>query len=158
MRAMKRFGLTALFAIGVALFGGTPALAQSWTLTETTAVSDPDHGASGQATLTNVTLVRWYPDPLGGKFVYSDYTGYLTVTCQGLTPGAYYSTPLGQEKADRYGNLTDQGWVRFTITRLRYGYLVQDFWVNVYRLNAGGSQTLVLTGADPVAGPRPRGM
>jgi hypothetical protein len=95
MTSMKRFGLAALLVVGVALCTNTPAQAQyTIDLTPTAAVSDPDYGASGQAT--------WTSD--GGGFVFTwlrddryyspiqvrTSTGQVTVTYEGLTPGATY--------------------------------------------------------------------
>jgi len=85
MRSMKRVRLAVLFLIAVALLAGTPALAgQPWPgqwphrrvnveLTPTGA----EPTASGVGTLE-----------YGG--FYPNYSGSLTVSCKGLTPGATY--------------------------------------------------------------------
>ena len=75
-----------------ALFTSTPALAQSTiTLTNTADSTDRDSGASGQATLTDVAYSYWYKEVFSFSYWVCDvYTGYLTVSCSGLTPGATY--------------------------------------------------------------------
>ena len=92
MTLTKRWGLGPLLVLAVALFTSTPVLAQSTiTLTNTAGSKNPDSGASGQATLNNVAYSfsestgagDWYEE-------YDVYTGYLTVSCSGLTPGATY--------------------------------------------------------------------
>jgi hypothetical protein len=101
MTSMKRFGLAILCAIGVALFTSSPAAAEDYgpiTLVSTGDTRDQDFGATGQASLANV-----HPDYPPG-YVLSEYwdgrwisqrllvlvPGDLTVTYQGLTPGATY--------------------------------------------------------------------
>ena len=77
MNSSKRFQLTVLVVVAIALFAGAPAFAETYgpfTLTNVTAVGDPDHLATGQATLI------YFGSPWAG----------LTVTCQGLTPGQLY--------------------------------------------------------------------
>ena len=118
MTSMKQFGLAALFVIGVALFTSSPAVAEDYgpiTLSSTTNVRDQDYGATGQATLTNVypgdegwgyLLSSWYyPADHETHYTYvHPVPCYLTVTYQGLTPGATY-----QIKATHY--LTDYMYV-----------------------------------------------
>jgi hypothetical protein len=92
---MKRFGLAALFAIAAALFTSSPALAQyTIDLTFTANAKDRDHGASGKVTLTDVTYdgmwIVWDWDDSTLSYGYDVYTGYLTLRCDGLTPGATY--------------------------------------------------------------------
>ena len=78
MNSSKRFQLTVLVVVAVALFAAAPAFAQKtigpFTLTNVTAVGDPDHLATGQETITFC----------------SGLWAHLTVTCQGLTPGQLY--------------------------------------------------------------------
>jgi hypothetical protein len=54
---MKQFGLAALFVVGVAIFTGSPAWAQS-TITLTNTGVEP--GASGQASLTAPSYVGFW--------------------------------------------------------------------------------------------------
>ena len=94
MTLMRQFGLAALFVIGVALFTSTPALAVDFgTIELTNRGLEP--GASGQATLTNVTFLGFgsllssspaYPS----TYFEEVYKGELTVTLEGLSPGATY--------------------------------------------------------------------
>jgi hypothetical protein len=99
MRSSKLFQLAVLFLIGVALLASTPALALDVgpiTLTNTGA----EPGASGTATLTNFTFrgfLQGYPlaaawDYWGGHYQkqLATYSGQLTATLKGLTPGATY--------------------------------------------------------------------
>jgi hypothetical protein len=143
---MKRFGLAALFAIGVALFSCSPARAQT-TLMNT----GVEPSASGQATLTKVKFLYALQTETMNTVMYK---GYLTVTCQGLTPGATYATPGGTFTADRNGNGMAKGWTRFGYTSWidEWGNWVpaDDPWVDVVRLNRDGSTTLVLTGPWPL--------
>jgi hypothetical protein len=89
MTSMKRFGLAALFAIGAALLGGTPALAagtDTMALTCVVGPDDPDYAASGVAKLSKIEtwLVPWW-----GGYIWAE-RGQLSVACKGLTPGATY--------------------------------------------------------------------
>ena len=77
MNFSKRFQLTVLVVVAVALFSGAPAFAQTYgpfTLENVTDVGDPDHLATGQETIS----------------YYSGLWARLTVTCQGLTAGQLY--------------------------------------------------------------------
>lgn len=91
MDIMKRLGLAALFTISVTLFESTPARAgDDWGTIDLMAVAgadDPDYGAAGTASLTNVTFEGF--GFIG--YTYGEiYAGDLSVSWQGLTPGAIY--------------------------------------------------------------------
>jgi hypothetical protein len=99
---MKQIGLAALFVIGVAIFTNSPALAQEgedWgtiTLTNTADAKDRDYGASGQATLTDVTYGTIVQGEYPNEYAMGVAYGNLTVRCEGLTPGATYGVgPTG---------------------------------------------------------------
>jgi hypothetical protein len=114
---MKQFGLAALLAIGAALFTSRSAAAEDFgpiTLGSTGDTRDQDYGATGQATLSNVT-----PGQPGSNYGYGFYyywdgrctstssvalviPGDLTVSCQGLTPGATYQIKATAWYTDYY--------------------------------------------------------
>ena len=114
MTSMNRFGLAALFVIGVALFTSSPAWAQDpITLSSTSDVRDQDYGASGQATLTDIAYSHdyWLPNIFDSNYVLKVFTGQLTVTYWGLTPGATYQitastwySDLVSKKQDPYSH------------------------------------------------------
>ena len=85
---LKLFQLAVVFLIAAALLGGISAPsagADSATviqLTPTVDVTDPDYGASGTATLSNLRTT-WYRNGVS-------YSAKVRVTCEGLTPGAMY--------------------------------------------------------------------
>ena len=110
MRSLKRVQMAVLLVMAVGFLAGTPAIAPDWgtiQLTTTADVDDPDYGAAGQATLTNVRAV-W------SNGWNTSFKGKLTVTCKGLTPGARYSTPAGRFFASRDGRGAVAGNVAFT--------------------------------------------
>ncbi len=81
MDTIKRIGFAALFVLGTTLCASAPA--QTYQLTPTGA----EPSATGQATLAKIKSRGTKEDfPYQWYF----YSGYLTVTCQGLTPGATY--------------------------------------------------------------------
>ncbi len=161
MRSMKLFQLAVLFVVGVALFTGTPAPAQvpaDWGTIELTPTG-AEPSARGQATLTGVRLVDYWVSP-GGFYSVESYQGELTVTCQGLTPGATYSTPAGKFKADRQGDGTLIGSAGFQCWYELYwdewgSYFVFSEWsglqVEVAR-KYRKSKVLVLSGGFPFGG------
>jgi len=122
MFSMKRFGLAALFVIGAGLF--TSSLARAQTPLTNSGV-DPD--ATGQATLTDVTSSGfwsfWYSNE-----GYEIYSGNLTLSCEGLTPGATYRvgpTQVSLSKKDQiiysylYVTASDSGTLELA-TPVRY--------------------------------------
>ncbi len=146
MKTTKHCALTTLLVVAATLSASTPAWAQI-DLTPTGA----EPGAAGQASSSHVKYVAsGISDPTNG-IGYEAYTCTLSITCQGLTPGATYATSAGTFKASRDGTgsaqaahctLTWYSWVDV------YGRLqVQPPRVQVYRVNSDGSYTLVLWAA-----------
>jgi hypothetical protein len=98
MNPVKRVGVGVLLVVGVALFASTPVEAKrapkgdDWgTISLTNLDVEPD--AFGEATLTGV-----YPDRKSGLPI---WWGTLSVKCWNLTPGAWYSTPVGTLRPSR---------------------------------------------------------
>ena len=154
MTTMKRFGLAALFAVGVSLLSGTPAMAQDWRTIDLALMvpgTDQDWQAVSQATINQKKSLGWYYGEWSQR---GQYRANVTVTCRGLTPGATYRTTVGTFKADRYGNGQAKGW-----TNYYWEFWKDEFggWVGplgglnvaVDRVNPDGTFTLVLSGADP---------
>jgi len=159
MSSIRQFGLAALFVIAVPLLGSAPVLATDWGTIDL-ASTDAEPGALGQATFTDVQWTgRGRVEGLGRYFCWDAYTGEMTVTCQGLTPGARYTTPAGKFRARRDGTGSVSGtatlyvWYRYDSVK---GYYVP--WipgkVDVSRLDDRNSSTLVLTGVYPFPAPR----
>jgi hypothetical protein len=100
--------------------------------------------ASGVATLTNVRSMQYdyppYPPPV--VHVYA-FAGQLSLTCENLTPGATYATPVGTFRADRTGTGNVKGKLHFGWTDLNYWL---PFEVDIDRLDPDGSSTTVLVG------------
>ena len=97
MTSLKRFGLAALFVIGAGLF--TSSLARAQTPLTNTGV-DPD--ATGQATLTEVTSSDFWSDWYS-NYAFEIYSGNLTLSCEGLTPGATYRVGPTQVSRSKKG-------------------------------------------------------
>ncbi len=90
MCSMKPGQVAVLFFVVTVLLAGRPALAGESTTTTLSCVADQtdqDYGASGTASLSNIKYHYVWAGPFD---YYSYYSGALTVTCQGLTPGATY--------------------------------------------------------------------
>jgi hypothetical protein len=105
MSAKKRVSLAMALLIGVALNVSTPALAEDWAPTPVPLTNTGDEpNASGEATLTGVTLVSAYPvENMSGYDFVEEYSGQLSVTCRGLTPRAVYQIgPIGYGSNKRY--------------------------------------------------------
>jgi hypothetical protein len=146
MKTAKHFALVVLMVVGATLCATCPAQAATYALTPTGA----EPAAAGQFTLSGFQLVfRAWGAP--NYYYYEVWHGSLTVTCQGLTPGAWYSTSAGKLKADRNGNgsATDKQ------CSISYGFSypwssvpVQGY-VSVSRINPDGSQTPVLVAPLP---------
>jgi len=135
----KRLGLAALLVFGATLYASTPAWAEI-DLTPTGA----EPGATGQASSSHVKFVEsGILDPANG-IGFDEYMCTLTVTCQGLTPGATYATNAGTFKASRDGTGSAKAArVRFVWEYQNYG-LYSEPRVAVSRINPDGSYTLVL--------------
>jgi hypothetical protein len=103
-------------------------------------------GASGEATLTDVEFVgtSWWDDYGCTDF----YTGRLTVACQGLTPGATYSTPAGTLTPRTRGKVRAAGDVSFVVEHFLSwsGWIVVPYVVKVVRLDSDGFSVTVLEG------------
>jgi hypothetical protein len=144
MKTSKPFALAALLVLGATLVASTPARAQLELMP-----TGAEPGATGQATLSHIKYAgSGIVNPLSG-LCYEAYKCTLSVTCQGLTPGATY-TGAANFTASRKG--------KGSSTIQHYGFLfyyyVQDGtlygWpLPVYRVNADGSQTLVLLAVVP---------
>lgn len=121
MKTTKHFALAALLILGAALSASTPVRAQSTiTLTNVADPTDPDSGASGQATLSDVAYAS--SDTLGSSendmWVGDFYTGYLTVSCSGLTPGARYRIgPIGFQSVFDKKTLTTTDFPTYALVR-----------------------------------------
>ena len=135
MSSMKRVQLVILLLI-VALFVlDTPALAagaRSWDLVCVAVPPDRDAAASGFVKLSKVH----------GDLVHG-YVGEVTVSCQGLTPGATYLVQVwtGVAGGGKYVPATKRGTAQVTFSQIR----VQGIglvWVVVSR--AGDSPVTVL--------------
>jgi hypothetical protein len=104
MKITKQFALVALLVLGATLFANTSArAAEDWgsiNLWTGTDANDPDYGASGTATLTNVTSQGF---GLVGYTYGEIFVGELSVTYHGLTPGATYR--IGPVSPDSRTNL-----------------------------------------------------
>ena len=117
MKTTKHFALAALLVLVATLSAGTPARAQVDVGTIDLENTGLLPGASGQATLSDVMF-------LGDYFIYDFtvpstvhvyvYAGELTLTCQGLKPGAKYLTPFGLAKAAPDGTLNLSGPVSYS--------------------------------------------
>ena len=155
MTTMKRFGLPALFAIGVALFTSSSARAEDWG-TITLGNTGVQPGASGQATLANVTFLGgyWYQDPLSYDLFWVErYSGDLSMTCQRLKPNTGYDTSVGYFKTGRDGTL--QGVMRTEFSFAWGDYRSQtSFGVGVQL--AKGSRATVLEGYYSIYDPHAR--
>lgn len=91
MFSMKRVQLAVLLLTAVALVAGTAAPVFSYNyparvvqLTPIAPEGDPDDGASGTATLSNIKVTQ------APHQQYPWFTAKLTVNCENLTPGATY--------------------------------------------------------------------
>lgn len=131
MNPVKRVGLAALFAVGVTLLASTPARAGE--RYELANVGDEPQ-ARGQVTYRGAYFIPEPPD--SGWWV-----THMSISCQNLTPGATYRTPVGTFTADRRGKGKAAGWVSIFEGFYRCAY--------VARVNADGSWTLVLTDPYP---------
>jgi hypothetical protein len=134
MRSMRRIGLTMLLVVGVGAMASAPAAATrapdvpKTTITITLVSTGEEPLASGQATVGQARFegIRWDGTEI--------WTVKLTITCQGLTPGARYWTAAGSFTADRRGNGKAVGRVD-----AYFGYAA-----NVDRLEADGASVTVL--------------
>jgi hypothetical protein len=94
MSHMKQLGLSVIVATGLALATTNRAVAEDWgtiTLTNVASANDKDYESTGQASLSDVTYSYMSRD-----YASDVYTGHLTLTCAGLTPGATYRIgPIG---------------------------------------------------------------
>jgi len=149
MKTTKHFAVAALLVLGATLGASTPVRADgTGDLTPTGA----EPNAIGQYTLTHVKFIN------GGGFNYDPggyelYRGRLTVTCQGLTPGATYATSAGTFKAARDGT------GKATASQVNFVYRFEWTWwgaiviipptVSVARVNPDGSMTVVLQAQLP---------
>jgi hypothetical protein len=136
MASMKRSIFGALLFIGSTLYARAPAQI-GYPLTPTGVES----GATGQYALTKFHLILVGINSRGQYFEL--WQGCLTVTCQGLTSGAKYSTTAGIFKADRNGNGSVQD-ARFYMTYIWTPAGPVANPVMVCRINSDGSQTRVL--------------
>jgi hypothetical protein len=147
--------LAALFVFGTTLCASP---AQALTVQLTPSGAEPN--AAGQATIDTISYRGKSFAPYGNAWFYS-YSGNLTVTCQGLTPGATYWTSAGTVKAAQDGTLhaSVKNWsffYKFIFTSTRpnlTGYWVYPI-VLVSRVNSDGSCTVVLAAQLPLL-PRP---
>jgi len=103
MGPMKRAQLGVLFLVVGALFAASPAFGASVKLTST----GVEGNASGQAHLSQVKLIG-----IGGI---DHYAGTLTITCDGLTPNAQYTTTVGTFPTTHNGTLKAQGEIHFGV-------------------------------------------
>lgn len=136
MNATKRFALTVLFVVAALLSASVPARAQVDVGTIDLVNTGLLPGASGQATLTDVVYVgdnSSYPDYW--QYYVEYYAGELTLTCQGLKPGAKYMTPFGVAKAAPDGTLNLSGPVYYDHT---WWYGSDVWWLDPYWHYLGG--------------------
>jgi hypothetical protein len=90
MKSAIRLALAALLLLAATLIAGKPARGEDWGAIDLVNEGNEPQ-ATGQATLTNVTswafhIVGTSPGPVAAEY----FSGQLTVTCQGLTPGKTY--------------------------------------------------------------------
>jgi hypothetical protein len=130
MNPMKRVGLAALVAVGVALFTSTLARAgETYELTNVCDSGDQDADATGQVTYGEWRLWKF---PVLWRC-------RASISCQNLTPGATYESPVGTLTANAKGSGKVSGYVSRTYPD------PFSLWAFVYRLNADNSVTLVLS-------------
>jgi hypothetical protein len=105
MDPMKRLRLAVLFLVVGALLAGTTASVKGADFVLLPVGDEP--GASGTAS------VKWRkaPDAEGASPKSHEYVGDLSVSCQGLTPGATYRIDRYAEREYWYWNEYDQ-WVQ----------------------------------------------
>jgi len=143
-RALSGAPILVALAVAVTVFASAPAQAGQgcdWGGVELTNTgAEPQ--ASGQASLTDVDWVRL----MKGLYVYS---GKLSVTCQNLTPGATYSTPVGTFTANRKGDGKVSGRVSLEMHNEGPWVWVDPFVVDVVRVDPDGPSPTVLTGTFP---------
>lgn len=152
MKTIKYFALTALLVLGATLYASRPAYAQEfYDLTSTGA----EPSAAGQFALTRVKFLMTWSDYPPTGWSYASYQGTLYVSCQGLTPGAWYSTSAGKFRAASDGTASAKTTKFYFGYSFYYGTLMESTLVAVSRINADGSQTPVLTGSVPDLVPRP---
>ena len=152
MKTIKHFAVAALLVLGATLSAGRPAYAQEfYDLTSTGA----EPTTAGQFALTRVKFLMVWSDypPTGWSYV--SYQATLHVRCQGLTPGAWYSTSAGKFRAASDGTGSAKTTKFYFGYSFYYGALMDSTLVEVSRINADGSQTLVLSGSVPDLVPRP---
>jgi hypothetical protein len=93
MIRMKQLGLVVIVATALA----SPARAETWggtiTLTNVVSANDRDYGASGTATLSDAFAEGAWGSPAVDVdgYGYLIVGSHLTMTCEGLTPGATYA-------------------------------------------------------------------
>jgi hypothetical protein len=92
---------------------------------------DPDAGAFGEASLTEVNCPVFWGETDGSVGCY--YTSLLTVKCQNLTPGQTYTTPAGTLVADNAGKGEVSGPADFEIWCDPLGGLHGGLMVDVIR-------------------------
>jgi hypothetical protein len=144
MKTTKHFPLVALLVLGATLYASCPAGAGTYALTPTG--SEP--GAAGQFTLSRFHFVLTGNSGPPNYIGFTMWRGCLTVTCQGLTPGAMYSTRAGTFTADRSGNGVAKD-TQCTLTYFWYGNVPNAGYVGVSRINPDGSQTPALAAPLP---------
>jgi hypothetical protein len=134
MKTTKHFAQVALLVLGATLSASTPAMAQVDVGTIDLVNTGLLPGASGQATLTDVVYVgdNSFSD---SQYYVEYYTGELTLTCQGLKPGAKYMTPIGVAKAAPDGTLNLSGRVSYDHT---WWYGSDVWWMDPYWHYLGG--------------------
>jgi hypothetical protein len=150
MNPMKQLEWLAVLVVGATLLASAPAKAKpkddghGWSTIELANTGD-EPNATGQATVENV---KYEGNDGAGNAIYSIKA---SVSCQNLTPGATYRTPLGSFTANRKGEGNIRGTVVVIDTGEGHWDLPEWFeWllrVTVYRLNTDGSSTLVLYGS-----------
>src|SRR5262249_55545343 len=106
-------------------------------------------GAAGQFTLSKFQLIARGATPPPFNIPFLTFRGTLTVTCQGLTPGATYWTTAGSFQADRNRNGSAK-YRRYPFTYFR-DYFVgwHDGGVSVSRITPDGSGTSILQALMP---------
>jgi hypothetical protein len=157
MSFLRTAPLMFLLLVALATLSSSGAIAADPGTTIQLVATYAEPSAGGQATLTRVRLSRVQ---LGDGWKWWTYKGYLTATCQGLTPGTSYEVhvepviteyerPLQTVVADDNGESIVEGQVRWDLVSSWLAPLPGQPGICVLRVNADGSRTRVLQGLLP---------